>query len=156
MNGGIILINPAWFFVFATVIAVFGILFAFKNMMAHVQLEIEKGQEIKIESMQQEQTRFFIKVALAEAIPILLIVYGFMKIGELTDQTYNISLPLLIIIGAYLFALVHIFLTKRDALGYDNAPTESKNVVNVLTMLGIALVSAIPIISVVAIFTMTG
>lgn len=149
--------NPAWFFVLATIIAVFGILFSFKNMMAFVQGRIEQAQEVSGESMQKEQTRFFIRVAMSEAIPLILIVYGFMQIGQIVDQTYNMLLPLLIIVGVVIFAFVQILFLKRDLIGRnDEVSTESKNFINALIMIGLAMVSAIPIVSVVAIFTMSG
>jgi MFS family permease len=149
--------NPAWFFVIATVIAVLGILFAFKNMMSHVREKLEKGQEIRGESIQQEQTRFFIKVAMVEAIPILLIVYGFMQIEHIQEQNYNTLLPILIIICVVIFALIQILFLKRDMVGqHDPISTESNTLVNTLMMIGLAMVSAIPIVSIVAIFTMKG
>jgi MFS family permease len=149
--------NPAWFFVIATIIAVFGILFAFKNLMAHIREKIEKGQEVRGESIQQEQTRFFIKVAMVEAIPILLIVFGFMQIGQIDEQAHNTLLPILIILGIVSFAFIQILFLKRDMVGhYDPISSESKTLVNTLIMIGLAMVSAIPIVSIVAISTMKG
>lgn len=150
------MINPAWFFVVATVIAVFGILISFKNMMEYVQGRIEQGQEISGESMQREQTRFFVKVAIVEAIPILLIVYGFMQIEQIVDQTYNMLLPLLIIVGVLIFAFIQILFLKRDIIGRNDViSTESENLINTFMMIGLAMVAAIPIVSVVAILTMS-
>jgi MFS family permease len=149
--------NPAWFFVIATIIAVFGILFAFKNLMAHVREKIEKGQEVSGESLQQEQTRFFIKVAMVEAIPILLIVFGFMQIEQINVQAHNTLLQILIIVGIVIFAFIQILFLKRDMVGqHDPISPESKTLVNTLMMIGLAMVSAIPIVSIVAIFTMKG
>lgn len=148
--------NPAWLFVLATVIAVLGILYAFKQMIVKIQEKVENGQEVKAESIQKEQTNFFIKVAMFEAIPILLIVYGFMQIG-IEDENYSIILPLIIIAGILIFALVQILALKRDlSVQNDRFSPETIGLVNTLIMIGMAMVSAIPIVSVVAILTMSG
>jgi uncharacterized membrane protein len=151
------LINPAWLFVLATAIAVIGILFAFKNLMASLQDKIDNGQEIKIGSMQQETTRFFITVAIVEAIPILLIMYGFMQIEKLEGQSVNILLPQLIIIGILIFALIHVLMVRRDTLGHrDESTEETKTIVTTLMFIGLVMIGAIPIVSFVAILLMAG
>lgn len=148
------MLNPAWLFVIATIIAVIGILFSFKHMMSHVQ-SIVDGEGLNMELIQKEQTRFFIKVAISEAIPILLIVYGFTLIGQL-KVAVDILIPFIIIIGVFLFALVQILITRRDVLGFREVTTETKTLLNAMIFIGIALVAAIPIVSVVALLTMAG
>jgi F0F1-type ATP synthase membrane subunit c/vacuolar-type H+-ATPase subunit K len=124
--------------------------------MTQVQSKLEKGENVQMEALQQEQTRFFIKVAIAESIPILLIVYGFMAIGNVIGEDINIMFPLIIIAAVYLFAVFNLIQLRRDTLGYNKISVETKNIVNTLIFICLGLLSAIPIISVVAIMTITG
>ncbi|MFS0863826.1 hypothetical protein [Fredinandcohnia sp. 179-A 10B2 NHS] len=148
------MLNPAWLFVAATAIAVIGILLAFKKFMRQVQAQINNGQELKLQGLQKEQTRFFINVAVAESIPILLIVFGFMQIEQVTEPI-NIFVPLLSIIVIVAIAKINALATRRDVIGH-NPLSQSKNIVNTLFFIGLALMSAIPVISIVAIFIMNG
>lgn len=109
-----------------------------------------------MEALQQEQTRFFIKVAVVESIPILLIVYGFMEVENVIGKDINTMFPLIIIAAVYLIALFNLMQLRRDTLGYNEISVETKNIVNTLIFICLGLVSAIPIISVVAIMTITG
>ncbi|WP_442599783.1 hypothetical protein [Neobacillus sp. D3-1R] len=145
------MLNPAWLFVIASIIAVIGILFSFKIMMSQIQTIIQ-DQGLNMEMIQKEQTRFFIKIAISEAVPILLIVYGFTLIGEL-EEPVNILFPIVIIVGVFLFALVQILLTRRDVLGFHDVNSETKTFLNAMIFIGVAMVAAIPIVSVVALLT---
>lgn len=149
------MLNPAWLFVLAAVIAVLGILFFFKQMMASIQSSFREGQIINRQAIQKEQTNFFIKVALAEAIPIVFIVVGFAQIDPLGDTIVNIFLPMIIILGTLVFALVQVLRIRNDTLGYGEISAETKNMINTLIFIGIALMSAIPTISIVALFIMS-
>jgi F0F1-type ATP synthase membrane subunit c/vacuolar-type H+-ATPase subunit K len=146
------MINPAWLFVLATIIAVLGILAAFKNLMAYVQQKIEAKEEVNMLSLQKKQGQFFIKVALSESIPLILIVFGFMLMDSL--ENHNPFIPLVIIMAVLIFALFQVLTIRRNTLGYEEASTEIKTNVNTLCFLGGALISAIPIISIVAVLVM--
>lgn len=146
------MVNPAWLFVLAAIIAVFGILAAFKNLMAYVQQKIEANEEISLQSLQKKQGQFFVKVALSESIPLILIVFGFILMDSSKDQ--NIFIPLLLVLAVLIFALFQVINIRRNTLGFGEASTELKNIVNTLCFLGGALVSAIPIISIVALVIM--
>jgi len=141
------MVNPAWLFVLAAIIAVLGILAAFKNLMSYVQQKIEENEEISMQSLQKKQGQFFVKVALSESIPLLLIVFGFILMDSSKDQ--NIFIPLLLVLAVLIFAIFQVVHIRRNALGYGETTTELKNIVNTLCFLGGALISAIPIISIV-------
>jgi Flp pilus assembly protein TadB len=147
------MLNPAWLFVSATIIAVVGILLSFKKMMSHFQTKMEEEKDIKGESFQKELTRFFIQVAIVESIPILLIIFGFMQI-EVQDGPVNILFPLVIIIAVFLLALISVITIRRDILGFNNTSQDAINLVNTYVYIGLTLLSAFPIISIVALFTM--
>lgn len=146
------MLNPAWLFVLAAIIAVLGILAAFKNLMSYVQQKIEANEEVSIQSLQKKQGQFFVKVALSESIPLLLIVFGFMSMDSSNDQ--NIFIPLILVLAVLIFALFQVFNIRRNALGYGETSKELNNIVNTLSFLGGALLSAIPIICIVALMIM--
>ncbi|MFZ3591247.1 hypothetical protein ACOI1C_18880 [Bacillus sp. DJP31] len=137
------MINPAWLFVSATVIADVGILVSFNKLMSHIHSKVEEGKEINIESFQKEQTRFFIKVAVVEAIPILLIVVGFTPIEQLVAPI-NIFIPLVIIGAVFLICLVSVLSSRRNTMSFDEISHESKHIVNTYMFMGLILLSAIP------------
>jgi hypothetical protein len=147
--------NPAWLFVIASVIAVVGILFAFRKMMSQLQEKVEEGNEINMESFQKEQTRFFIHVAIVEGFPILLIVFGFGQIEHLVEPV-NIFIPLVIIIVIFLASLFSVLTLRRDILGYKELSQGLKNIVNTFVFIGLIFLSAIPTISIVALLIITG
>jgi hypothetical protein len=150
LTGGVLIMNPAWLFVIATIIAVFGILVSFKKRMGYIQSKIEERQVFSIETFQKEQTRFFISIAIVEAVPIFLIVYGFIQIEQSYGQTFNIILPLIIIITILIIALVYLLVIRRDTLGMGEIPKESRNIVNTFVLIAAGLISAFPAISVIA------
>jgi hypothetical protein len=149
------MINPAWLFVLATIIAVFGILNAFKKMMAEIQVKLESGQDITNGAIQKEQTGFFIRVAVAEAIPIVLIVFGFIQMEKLNGPI-NILAPMFIVLAVFIVAAINVISIRRETLEYEVTSGEVKNIVNSMSLIGIAMISAIPTVSIVALIIMLG
>jgi hypothetical protein len=143
--------SASWLFVLASAIAVVGISFAFNKMMQQVQEKVEKGEQLDLNTMQAAQTKFFIQVAMAEAIPILIIVYAFTLIGQV-DET-NVVIPLVVIFGILVVAFVSLLRIRRDMMGAPKMNQESVGMVNTLFFIGAALLSAIPIVSIVGIMT---
>ncbi|MBY0099192.1 hypothetical protein [Mesobacillus maritimus] len=146
------MVNPAWLFVLAAIIAALGILAAFKNLMLHVQERIEQNEELSMQSLQKKQGQFFIRVAMSESIPLLLIVFGFISMDSSKEQ--NPFIPLLLILAVLIFVLFQVINIRRNVLGFGETTTELKNIVNTLCFLGGALMCAIPIISIVALVIM--
>ena len=143
--------SASWLFVLASAIAVVGISFAFNKMMQQVQEKVEKGEQLDLNTMQAAQTKFFIQVAMAEAIPILIIVYAFTLIGQVVET--NVVVPLVVIIGILVVAIVFLLRIRRDMMGAPKMNQESVGMVNTLFFIGAALLSAIPIVSIVGIMT---
>jgi len=146
------MVNPAWLFVIAAIIAALGILAAFKNLMLYVQEKIEANEELSMQSLQKKQGQFFIRVAMSESIPLLLIVFGFISMDSSKEQ--NLFIPLLLILAVLIFVLLQIINIRRNVLGFGETTTELKNIVNTLCFLGGALMCAIPIIAIVALVIM--
>ena len=143
--------SASWLFVLASAIAVVGITFAFNKMMQQVQEKVDKGEKLDLITMQAAQTKFFIQVAMAEAIPIFIIVYAFTLMGKVVEP--NIMVPLIVIIGILVVAFVFLLRIRRDMMGAPQMSQESVGMVNTLFFIGAALLSAIPIISIVGIMT---
>ncbi len=143
--------SASWLFVLASAIAVVGISFAFNKMMQQVQEKVEKGDQLDLNTMQAAQTKFFIQVAMAEAVPIFIIVYAFTLIDQVVEK--NIIVPLVVIIGILVVAMVSLLRIRRDIMGSPRMNQQSVGMVNTLFFIGAALLSAIPIISIVGIMT---
>lgn len=143
--------SVSWLFVVASAIAVVGISFAFNKMMQQVQETLGKGEKLDLNTMQAAQTKFFIQVAMAEAIPIFIIVYAFALIGQAVET--NVIIPLVVIVGILVVAYVSLLRIRKDIFGSSNLPQDSVGMVNTLFFIGAALLSAIPIISIVGIMT---
>jgi len=129
-----------YIFVAAALIAVVTILIIFK-------ISIEKIKE-NPDAAEKAKINFFIGVATAEIIPILLIVYGFLNI-EKVASIEELYLPGLIIILAVGIASFFIFLQRT--VGVEE---RARQATNLFAVLSLGLVSAFPIISIVALFTM--
>lgn len=129
-----------YLFVVAALLAVLPILLIFK-------ISIESIKENPNDYMKVQQ-RFFIWVAVAEIIPILLIIYGFSNM----DTVYPIEellLPGIIVLFTIGFASLFIFLQR-----IIDVNEESRGIIQQFVMLSIALVNAIPLISIVSLFLM--
>lgn len=120
-------------------------------MMQQVQEKVEKGDQLDLNTMQAAQTKFFIQVAMAEAVPIFIIVYAFTLIDQVVEK--NIIVPLVVIIGILVVAMVSLLRIRRDIMGSPRMNQQSVGMVNTLFFIGAALLSAIPIISIVGIMT---
>lgn len=143
--------NPALLFTLAAVIAAVGILVSFKKLMANIQTMVEE-QKLNQELLQKEQTRYFIRTALIEAIPIVLIIFGFMQIENTHLETTSRIAPVLIIGGVVIYAVTNILLIRNDLLATTDHSKEIKGYLNSLIFIGIATISAIPIISLIGLF----
>lgn len=132
----------AYIFVAAAALAVLPILFIFK-----ICIEQVKDQDNPING-EKVQTKFFLWVALIEALPILLIVLGFMNqtTAASIEELYAPGLIVFVLMG---FATLFIFLQKSIGV-----PKEQKEFINTFSMVGLAIANAIPIMSIVAIAMM--
>ncbi|WP_169819143.1 hypothetical protein [Anaerobacillus arseniciselenatis] len=53
--------NPGWIFVIASIIAVLGIVYTFKQLMSSIDTKLEKGDEVNTQALQKENNRFFMR-----------------------------------------------------------------------------------------------
>jgi len=127
-------------FVIATILAITPILIIFKIAMERIKENPEQISKI--------QSRFFIGVALSEAIPLILIVYGFSNLTTVATIK-DVYTPGLIIILFTALAAFFIFLQR--AVG---VPEDIKPVINSFSLVALAMTTAIPIIAIVALFSM--
>lgn len=127
--------DSAYLFAFAALIAVISILVVFK-------INVEKIKE-NPDNVEKYQTRFFIGVAISEAIPIMLVVLAFIDLTPASSMA-DLYIPGAIVIFAMLFAPLFIFLQRSVGV-----PEEAKARVNAFSAIGLAMANAIPIISLV-------
>lgn len=129
-----------YIFVFATVLAIFPILIIFKVAMEKIKVDPKNPAKAQI--------RFFIGAALSEVIPILLIIYGFANLSpvETMNELYMPGILILLFMG---FATFFVLLQRTIDVDESN-----QDIVTVFSMIGLSLVNAIPIVSIVALFTM--
>ncbi|GAA0441968.1 MAG: hypothetical protein ACQEWU_12925 [Bacillota bacterium] len=127
-------------FVAAAAFAVFPILILFK-------INVEK---LKKDPRQQGkvQTNMMLGVAISEAIPIILIIYGFSKLAPVSDVS-TLYVPGIIIVFFMLFAAFFIFMQRKV-----DVEENSKSAVNNFSMISLMLTMAIPLISVISLFLM--
>ncbi|WP_018932010.1 hypothetical protein [Gracilibacillus lacisalsi] len=144
--------TAVWLFTISSVIAGLGILFAFKRLMKGLSYRIKRN-EFHFKGLQKDQIRFFIQVGLIEAVPIFLIIVGFMFMGEENLSTASLLLPLLIILAVIIFSLLQIQKTKAEVMEVaSNLNTEELSYVKSLSFIGYMTVLGIPILAIVAIF----
>ena len=131
--------DALYYFVLSAVIATFGIGWAVRSAINDLSNGMEKRESV--------QAKMFIKVAAVEAIPIILIVLGFIN---LADSTADALLPL-VIVGAVTFLNIFmIYRTSADITSDPNISKDLKTALTTLSFIGIMLVSTIPIVAVVA------
>jgi F0F1-type ATP synthase membrane subunit c/vacuolar-type H+-ATPase subunit K len=140
-----------WFFVIATIIATFGISLIVNHAIDKIKEGYEKYKDEKeAENIRgREQTLLFMKVAIIEIIPIVLIVCGFLgiEISRIKHIEHQMLIPLVINIGFWVLAICTILLNLNTKIKKNSF---GKQEIKITAMIGIALASAFPIISVVA------
>jgi len=129
-----------YIFVIATILAITPILIIYKIAMERIK---ENPEQIA-----KAQSQFFIGVALSETIPIILIVYGFSNLTTVASIE-EIYAPGLIIILFTALAAFFIFLQRAV-----DVTEELKPMITIFSLIGLAMCTAIPIISIVALFSM--
>jgi hypothetical protein len=146
---------PGWWFAIASIIAVLGIVFFFKQMVRSVSDHLEKGEEKNISAIQSLLSRFFIKVAIAEVIPIILIIVGFVQSEKWTKEISTMAAytPFIIVILTLLFGNLNVILSRGSLLLFNDSKGQWKGTIDSIIFSAMAVVSAIPIISIVGILT---
>lgn len=129
-----------YIFVIATILAITPILMIYKIAMGKLKENPEQVGKV--------QSQFFIGVALSETIPIILIVYGFSNL-KMVESIEAIFAPGLIIVLFAALAAFFIFLQRAVDVTED-----IKQMVNSFSLIALAMSTAIPIISIVALFSM--
>jgi len=94
------------------------------------------------------QSKMFVGIGIAEFIPLILIIIGF-NMMETVNEANELIVPMGIVILLAGFAVFFIFLQTNIGM-----PEKIKAPVKTMGLLGISLSTAIPIVSIVALFTM--
>ncbi|APC49701.1 hypothetical protein BME96_16565 [Virgibacillus halodenitrificans] len=129
-----------YIFVAAAVLAVIPILILYKIHSSKLKEDPSLRDKV--------QTKFMIGIAISEAIPILLIVYGFIKL-EPVQTISALFIPFLIVLFLMAYAAFFILVNKR----IDVTP-ESEETVNAFAMVSLPLSMSMPLIALVSLFLM--
>ncbi|WP_202081382.1 hypothetical protein [Caldalkalibacillus salinus] len=145
-------------FVSATIITVTGVLYYFKRMMADVNSHVQhSGGTFNEEYMHIVQKRFLLRFATVVSIPIILIISGFVRIEDtLRFHKVDVTIPLIIVIFTLSTGILGVVIERRKITPHLANAEHEKALITSLTLMGIGLVSMIPMISVVALLSMSG
>lgn len=91
---------------------------------------------------------FFMKILMVELVPIALVVYGFSLKHTVADLS-ELYVPLIILVATMVITVIFILLQVR--VDVDEAIRER---ITIFGLIAIALANSIPIIGIVALFTM--
>ncbi|MFS0674982.1 hypothetical protein [Ornithinibacillus sp. 179-J 7C1 HS] len=133
-------LSSAYLFAIAAILASISILLIFK-------INVEKIKE-NPENLSNVQTKFFIGVAIAEIIPIILIIFGMINL-ESASSLEELLIPGIIAISAMVFAPLFILLQRSIGV-----PEEAKQNVTTFAMIALAMANAIPLIALVGLIMM--
>lgn len=137
-----------WLFTIAGITAGFGILFAYKRLMRGLKYRAERD-EFHYKGLQKDQIRFFIQVGLIEAIPIFLIILGFMFAEQMTLAA--IFIPILLLLGGMIYFIQQVRASNQKVKGITGQLSEQdKSYVRTLSIMGYLLVLGIPLLSLAA------
>lgn len=137
-----------WLFTVAGITAGLGILFAYKRLMRGLTYRAEQN-EFHYKGLQKDQIRFFIQVGLIEAIPIFLIILGFMLIEQ--TSLVSILIPVLLIVGAMIYCIQQVKVSNQKVKEVTGQlSTQDQGYVRTLSIMGYLLVLGIPFLSLVA------
>lgn len=131
----------AYIFVLAAVLAVAPVLVIFK---IHIDKAIEDPHDIAA-----IQKNFFIGVALSKIIPVILLIYGIIKMTSNVDIS-KLYLPLLINFVLVIYAFV--FISSKNKLDVNS---DTKFAIHLLVTIARPLVVSIPLMASVFLFMMT-
>jgi len=123
-----------YIFVAASVISVFAIIFVIKWSLD----KIKRNPDVNIEKVQQNM---FIGVALAESIPIILVVVGLTTLAPAYELNELLT-PLGIVILLAAFAI--FFIKLQTTIG---VPEKLKGRIQLIGFIGIGLVIPVPMVS---------
>lgn len=132
--------SSEYVFIIASIIAIFSILTIFK-----IQLKKLKADP---DNMQKIQLTFFIGIAIAELIPVVLLFYGIMNITPVAALS-ELYVPTFIILAAMALGSFFVYLQTKADVSED-----AKSLVTSFAFVANAVAMSIPIISLVGLFMM--
>ncbi|GAA0471687.1 hypothetical protein [Alkalibacillus silvisoli] len=139
--------DPVWFFAIATIIVVVGIVIAFGQSMNQLENQLNQG-EVTRDFTQKLTTRFMVKVAVIEIIPIILIIVGFMHLEE-GDGSQGAIIPLAVALLVFIVGLIRLF-SSREILQHPNIDKETTAYFQTTQKTAMMLSAAFPVIAFVA------
>ncbi|KAB8137960.1 hypothetical protein F9U64_07015 [Gracilibacillus oryzae] len=139
-----------WAFTIAAIIAGIGILINFKSLINKLIRRIEQN-DFHFHGVQKDQSKYFIMVAVIEAIPIFLFVLAFISMEDSTVSLSAKIIPLLIIIGIIALCIAQVLSANHD-IPKDKLSQQEKGLIRTTTFVGLGTILAIPIASLILLF----
>jgi len=142
-------LDPVWSLVIASAIAVIGGVFAYKQFVSKL---VESSSAEELSRRGQEFSRFVIKFAIIEAVPILLLAYALFQITSGMGVSTDATLPLVAVLLIALFGLLSVYFTTSQILQDPRSAAGMKNHVTSLMMVSASLIHTIPLVSLLVLF----
>ncbi|WP_210610563.1 hypothetical protein [Priestia flexa] len=139
-----------WYFIIGALIAVIGMMFIYQSTIYTIEgkLQEDKTDNEIYQDLVRIQTMFFIKHAVVEIVPLILIVLAFMNPEPASSMS-----PLIILAVVWIGALLRIYQTHQRVA--SNLKKEQfRGFLTKFMMIEIGLISAFPIIAAVGSLTL--
>lgn len=130
-----------YIFVAAALTSVFAVLIIFKLNMDKL---IEKPTDLH-----EVQKKFLISIGVSKVIPVILLIFGMVKMGEAEISRNQLTIPLLIILATVIYGLYYI--SSKKKLEEDEDITYA---INTLTFIARPLIFSIPLMAIVFLLMM--
>lgn len=150
--------NPSWFFVLASLIAAIGISIVFKQTISVILTELDRSQDVNtIQLLNQQRTSFFIKIAMVEILPMILLACGILFIGDLPEllPLSAVFVPILLIIAALAVAGGNLWSSMQAVIAHEGVQNLGlRPHIQIIAFIAVAFAATFPLLSLVVILTM--
>jgi len=135
--------HPIWYFVYASLICLFGI--------SYLTIHLFSTFQMKIKDRNTLTSKYFLFVAIIEILPLILVVMGFIQMDDLTESI-NVTLPAVVLAVFWILSVVTIISSKQKLVTSPTFPKEHSEIITTYMFVGFALLSSFPIINVITLF----
>lgn len=150
--------NPSWFFVLASVIAAIGISMVFKNTISAILTELDRSLDANTTALlNQQRTSFFIKIAMVEILPMILLACGILFTSDMPEllPLSAVFVPILLIVAALAVAAVNLWSSMQAVFAHERVESFGlRPHIQTIAFIAVAFAASLPFLSIVIILTM--
>lgn len=150
--------NPSWFFVLASVIAAIGISMVFKNTISVILTELDRGLDTNTTALlNQQRTSFFIKIAMVEILPMILLACGILFTSDMPEllPLSAVFVPILLIVAALAVAAANLWSSMQAVIAHERVQNLGlRPHIQTIALIAVAFAASLPFLSIVVILTM--